>query len=88
MKRIDAHSHYYPERYLKELRKYGITKTVGIPLTKVKADSIENRLEEQEMNQINAEVLGLSSPSVYFPDKEFSRSLAQLVITQMASGTY
>jgi len=66
LKKIDAHAHYYPGRYVRELEKYGVTKTTGLALAKVKADSIEKRIEQKQMNSIDAEVLGLSSPNCIF----------------------
>lgn len=78
MKRIDVHSHYYPERYLKELKKAGVDSTVGVHLSKVVWDSSERRIAEMDETGVDVEVLGVSSPNVYFADKELSLSLAQM----------
>ena len=78
MKKIDVHCHYYPESYLKEIAKFKVNSTVGVALSKVKWDSMEIRIKEQDENGIDMEVLGVSAPNVYFEDKEFSRTLAQM----------
>lgn len=78
MKKIDVHSHIYPDGYLKELAKFGVESTVGIPLSQVKWESPEARITEQDQNGIDMEVLGVSTPNVYFEDKELSRALAQI----------
>lgn len=84
MKKIDVHCHYYPEGYLKELLKRGVDNTVGVPLSKVKWDSLDIRLTDQEKNGIDIELLGVSSPNVYFKDKELSLSLAQMTNDELA----
>lgn len=78
MKRIDVHCHYYPESYLKELIKIGVFSTVGVNMSKVVWDSAERRIAEMDETGIDVEVLGVSSPNVYFDDKELSLSLAQM----------
>ena len=78
MKKIDVHCHYYPESYLKALAKAKVDSTVGISLSKVKWDSAEVRIKEQDENGIDVEVLGVSTPNVYFEDKELSLALAQM----------
>jgi len=78
MKKIDVHCHYYPESYLKELIKVGVVNTVGVNLSKVVWDAAESRIAEMNATGIDVEVLGVSSPNVYFTDKELSLSLAQM----------
>jgi predicted TIM-barrel fold metal-dependent hydrolase len=78
MKKIDVHCHYYPKSYLKELIKVGVVNTVGVNLSKVVWDSAESRIAEMNEIGIDVEVLGVSTPNVYFSDKELSLSLAQM----------
>jgi aminocarboxymuconate-semialdehyde decarboxylase len=84
MKKIDIHCHYYPESYLKEIAKFKVNSTVGVALSKVKWDSVETRIKEQDENGIDMEVLGVSAPNVYFEDKEFSRTLAQMTNDELS----
>jgi len=84
MKKIDVHCHYYPESYLKEIAKFKVNSTVGVALSRVKWDSVETRIKEQDENGIDMEVLGVSAPNVYFEDKEFSRSLAQMTNDELS----
>jgi predicted TIM-barrel fold metal-dependent hydrolase len=78
MKRIDVHCHFYPESYLQELEKHGINRTVGIPLSTVKWESAKARIEQQDRSGTDMEVMAVSTPNVYFDDKELSLALAQM----------
>lgn len=69
---------------MEELGKIGIESIIGIPLSKVKWDSVEKRIKEQDENRIDMEVLGVAGPNVYFKDKELSRALAQITNDELS----
>lgn len=81
---VDVHTHFIPQSYLKALADEGIsTKEVGFPLAPW--DTGE-RLELQDKNGIQTEVISLSSPGLrFFPGRaaslcrEFNDELAELV---------
>ena len=64
---IDVHTHFIPDSYLRELADVGITtKEIGFPMARwVESE----RLELMDRNDIQTEVLSLSSPALrYFKD--------------------
>jgi len=77
--RIDVHSHFYPQEYVETIRKFDSEKGakitgINFPLWK----SAEERIELMDKFGIDAEILSLSAPNVYFEDDQLSLELAQM----------
>lgn len=70
---IDVHHHIVPDDYVLALSRKGVTKALGVPLPKWK---LETALEVLDTNKIEAAILSISAPGVYFPAAADAISLA------------
>jgi aminocarboxymuconate-semialdehyde decarboxylase len=84
--KIDVHAHIYPKAYLEQvaaLRRADTRLALGsqmIPraLENPKHWSVEQRLEDLDRASLDLQVLSLSIPNVYVPDREAAVGLAQM----------
>lgn len=84
---VDAHTHLFPQEYLKELEGLGDDSPRDRAWRKIMSDkvavtpsmwSVEERLADMDEAGIDMQVLGLSIPNVYFDDAGKSLHLAQM----------
>jgi predicted TIM-barrel fold metal-dependent hydrolase len=74
--RIDVHHHYVPPEWLAE-KSAPIARALASPPTVMAAWSPESSLEQLDRNGIQAALLSLSTPGVWFGDPQESRRLAR-----------
>ncbi|MGE3076431.1 MAG: amidohydrolase family protein [Dehalococcoidia bacterium] len=77
MSRIDVHSHYLPEAYRAAATLAGHAQPDGMPA--LPAWSVESALQLMDQNDIEASILSVSSPGVFFGDVAGAQSLARAV---------
>ncbi len=85
--KIDVHGHFFPKSYIQDVLKMyeGDASPVGKDVQRVmtwaledsRMWSVERRLEDMESFGMAMQILSLSIPNVYFPDKGASVSLCQ-----------
>ncbi|MCL5962425.1 MAG: amidohydrolase [Chloroflexi bacterium] len=85
--KVDAHCHWYPQEYLKEIETLGGDSLADRAWRKIMTDkvavtpsmwSVEDRLADMDASGIDVQVLSLSIPNVYFEDAAKSLYLAQV----------
>ncbi|MGD0918246.1 MAG: amidohydrolase family protein [Thermodesulfobacteriota bacterium] len=76
--RVDVHAHFYPQSYMDEIARRGIGEEGGVGIKMPVWTTVEERVAEMDLTGVDVEVIGLSSPNVYFPDDGLSRALAQI----------
>ncbi|WP_322085141.1 amidohydrolase family protein [Burkholderia sp. BCC1999] len=74
MHRIDVHHHFVPPAYRDAMSRHGIQKVAGAPLPEWHAQA---SLDVMNANGIQAALLSVSAPGVYFGDIDAARSLAR-----------
>lgn len=72
--RIDAHHHILPPAYVEALRQVGADRSGGAPLPDW---SVDQALAVLGAHGLDAAVLSISEPGVYFGDVGFTRTLAR-----------
>jgi predicted TIM-barrel fold metal-dependent hydrolase len=75
--RVDVHAHFYPELYVRELERLGIGGEGGVGVKVPVWSNAEERLTQMDELSVDVQVLSLSAPNVYFPDKGLSIALAR-----------
>ncbi len=80
MQRIDTHAHFLPSFYRQALMAAGITQPDGMPA--IPEWDEEAALRHLEALEIQAVVLSISSPGVYFGDAAAARALARRCNTE------
>ena len=79
---IDVHTHFIPDSYLKALADVGITpKEIGFPMARW---DVQERLALMEDNDIQTEVLSLSSPGLRFWTGAAAAGLANSLNVELA----
>ncbi|TAL33159.1 MAG: amidohydrolase [Spirochaetes bacterium] len=73
--RVDVHHHFIPGEYLTELKRAGITESLGRSFPEW---SVEKSLAVMDANGIQTAITSISSPGVYFGDSKFAKKLARL----------
>lgn len=86
--KIDVHAHIYPKAYLDEVaaivkndsspKGRDMQRVVGNALSDRRMWSVEDRLEILDKLSVDMQVLSLSIPNVYFPDRETAVTLCQM----------
>ena len=80
---IDVHTHFIPETYLKALADIGVSaKEVGFPLAPW---DLQARLDLQDQNGIQAEVLSISSPGLRYWKGEQAVKLGRTLNEELAN---
>lgn len=77
--KIDVHCHFTPREYFEELEKRGISgigKVNGVPVPTW--ESPERRLKAMDEAGVDVQALSLSSPGVFFQDRDLSVCLSQM----------
>ncbi|WP_423760722.1 amidohydrolase family protein [Burkholderia sp. NLJ2] len=74
MHRIDVHHHFIPPAYRDAMSRHGIQKVAGAALPEWHAQA---SLDVMNANGIQAALLSISAPGVYFGDIEAARTLAR-----------
>ncbi|MBI2953474.1 MAG: amidohydrolase [Chloroflexi bacterium] len=84
MKKIDVHAHYYPDEYLQVLAKIGADShtVAGAPI--IPWQGTQARLDVMKEAQVDVEVLSISTPNVFFDDRQASITLAQICNDSMS----
>ncbi|MGE0600784.1 MAG: amidohydrolase family protein [Dehalococcoidia bacterium] len=77
MSRIDVHAHYLPGAYRAAATAAGHARPDGMPM--LPPWSVESALELMDQNDIQASILSVSSPGVFFGDAAAARQLARNV---------
>lgn len=86
--KVDAHTHLFPQDYLKELEKLDTDSRHDRAWRKIMTDkvastpsmwSVEERLADMDGAGIDVQVLSLSIPNVYFKDTARSVYIAQMI---------
>ena len=72
--RIDVHHHLFPPAYMAENSRRGITHEAGAPIPDW---TPQKSLDVMDANGIEAAILSLSAPGVYFGDKDGAVALAR-----------
>jgi predicted TIM-barrel fold metal-dependent hydrolase len=80
MPRIDTHAHVIPAPYLAELRRLGQEPSPPLPPATVEVLS-----ENMERRSIDAAVVSLSPPGVWFGDAGLARELSRMVNEELAT---
>ena len=79
---IDVHTHFIPDTYLKALDERGITaKEIGFPMARWDAKA---RLDLMDRNDIQTEVLSLSSPGLRFWQGDAAARLCRVLNDELA----
>jgi predicted TIM-barrel fold metal-dependent hydrolase len=73
--RIDVHHHIIPSEYKQELRKTGLTESLGRSFPEW---SVEKSLAIMDANEIQVAITSISSPGVFFGDRAHAKRLARL----------
>lgn len=76
--RVDVHAHFYSQSYMDEIAKMGTGGEGGVGIKMPIWTTTEERVAEMDRTGVDVEVIGLSSPNVYFPDEGLSLALAQM----------
>ena len=75
--KVDVHAHCYPPDYVKQLDKLGIGGEGGVGVTVPVWDGAAERIARMDELGIDVQVLNLSAPNVYFPDRRLSKAMAR-----------
>ncbi len=79
---IDVHTHFIPDSYLKALDEVGITtKEIGFPMARW---DVQERLRLMDANDIQTEVLSLSSPGLRYWQGSAAARLASSLNAELA----
>ena len=79
---IDVHTHFIPDSYLKALDAIGVTtKDIGFPMPRW---DVGERLELMDRNDIQTEVLSLSSPAVRYWHGREAADVARMLNEELA----
>jgi len=72
--KIDVHHHIFPEEYLNALKEIGVEKSLGVKLPIWTPDTSIKKMKE---NGVSLAILSISSPGVYFPNREVPEGTAE-----------
>ncbi len=73
--RIDVHNHIIPSGYLRELEAIGIRDSLGRSFPEW---SVEKSLAVMDANGIRAAIVSISSPGVFFGDRDAAKKIARI----------
>ncbi len=77
-RRIDIHHHIYPHRYLAEEGDRIVAIGPGVPAATVTEWTPEKTIEDMDRNGVQASVVSISAPGVWFGDAAKRRKLARV----------
>ena len=80
MHRIDVHHHFVPPAYRDAMSRQGIQKVAGAALPEWHAQA---SLDVMNENGIQAALLSISAPGVYFGDLEAARARSHVNVTNL-----
>ncbi len=72
--KIDVHHHILPPEYISSLAKKGIIKSAGINFPEW---DVESSIKFMDRQNIEAAVVSISAPGIYFRETDFTRKLAR-----------
>jgi len=76
--RVDVHHHFFPPRYLEPLAEWGRRNGFGGLQAPQREWSVARAVAEMDRTGTAAAVLSISSPGIWFGDKEQARGMARL----------
>lgn len=77
-RRYDVHHHYFPPAYLAPLQRWGQQAGVSARWPVQRDWSVARDVDEMDRNGIDAAILSISTPGVYFGDPAAARDMARL----------
>jgi predicted TIM-barrel fold metal-dependent hydrolase len=78
LQRIDVHHHIYPPRYIAEEGDRIVSIAPGFPAAILTEWTAEKTLDDMDRNDIQASIVSISTPGVWFGNVEKGRKLARI----------